>query len=81
MDILIAIILGAIAGWLAGLIMGTKGGLILNIVLGIVGGAVGKFVLGIVGIGGSGYIGTILVAVFGACLLVWLIRKILKINL
>ena len=43
-DILIAVAIGAVAGYLASLIMGTKGGLLRNIILGIIGGAVGKTV-------------------------------------
>ena len=35
--ILISLLLGAIAGWLAGLVMGSKGSLIRNIIIGIIG--------------------------------------------
>lgn len=75
---LVTLLGGAIAGWLAGIIMKSNGSLLRNIILGLVGGVVGSVVLGIIGIGGSGFIGGILVAVVGACLLVWLGRKIFK---
>lgn len=77
-NFLVTLLSGAIAGWLAGIIMKSNGSLLRNIILGLVGGVVGSVVLGIIGIGGSGFIGGILVAVVGACLLVWLGRKIFK---
>lgn len=77
-NFLVTLLSGAIAGWLAGIIMKSNGSLLRNIILGLVGGVVGSIVLGIIGIGGSGFIGGILVSVVGACLLVWLGRKIFK---
>ena len=76
--ILISLVLGAIAGWLAGKIMGSEGSLLRNIILGIIGGVVGSIVLGLIGIGGSGYLGTIIVSVVGACLVIWVVRLITK---
>ena len=64
------ILIGAVSGWIASIIMGTKGGLLRNIIMGIIGGIVGSFILGLVGISGSGYIGTIVVSVIGACLVI-----------
>lgn len=76
--LLIWIIVGAIAGWLAGLIVKGYGfGLVGNIVLGIVGAFVGGWIfaqLGIVII--SGLIGTIIAATAGAVVLLLLIRVI-----
>ena len=73
------IIVGAIAGWIANIIMkGGSGGLIMNILLGIAGGFVGSFVLGIVGIGGSGPIGSIIVAVIGACIIIAVVNYFKK---
>ena len=43
-DILMAILIGAVAGWLAGIIMRSKGSLLRNIILGIIGGFVGGFI-------------------------------------
>ena len=76
--LLIALVLGGISGWLAGKIMGSDGTVLRNIILGIVGGVVGSVVLGLFGLGGSGYIGTIVVSVIGACILIWLVRLITK---
>jgi uncharacterized membrane protein YeaQ/YmgE (transglycosylase-associated protein family) len=72
---LIAIIVGIIAGFLAGKIMNGSGyGLFMDLVLGFLGGIFGRFALGLVGIGARGLIGSILVATFGAIMLIWMVR-------
>jgi uncharacterized membrane protein YeaQ/YmgE (transglycosylase-associated protein family) len=71
------IVVGLIAGWAAGKIMKGGGyGTVMDIVLGIVGGIVGGWLLGIFGIHGSGLIGSILVSIFGAVVLIWISRMI-----
>jgi uncharacterized membrane protein YeaQ/YmgE (transglycosylase-associated protein family) len=73
------IVAGLIAGWAAGKIMKGGGyGTLMDIVLGIVGGIVGGWLLGIVGIHAGGLIGSIIVAVFGAVVLIWVSRMIKK---
>ena len=64
-----ALIIGAIAGWLAGKLMKGGGfGLILNIVIGIIGGIVGNWIFSTLGIIlMSGLIGDVLTGVIGAC--------------
>ncbi|MBQ9119637.1 MAG: GlsB/YeaQ/YmgE family stress response membrane protein [Lachnospiraceae bacterium] len=76
--IIIDLIVGAAAGWLAGKIMHSEGSLLRNVILGIVGGVIGSILLGIIGIGASGIIGGIVVSVIGACALVALVRAITK---
>jgi uncharacterized membrane protein YeaQ/YmgE (transglycosylase-associated protein family) len=72
---LFAIVIGVIAGFLAGKIMNGSGyGIVMDLVLGLIGGLFGRFMLGLVGIGASGIIGSILVATFGAVVLIWLVR-------
>ena len=72
------IIVGLIAGWLAGLVMKGGGyGILVDIILGILGGIVGGWVFGMVGIWpGGGMIGSIIVAFIGAIILVGLTRLI-----
>ena len=72
------IIVGLIAGWLAGKIMKGKGyGTLGDIVLGKVGAIVGGWILRVLGLYSSGgIIPSILVATFGAVLLIWLSRKL-----
>ncbi len=72
------IVVGLIAGWLAGLVMKGGGyGIIVDIILGIVGGIVGGWLFGMLGIGaGGGMIGSIIVAFVGAVILVGITRLI-----
>lgn len=76
MLMIIALITGALAGWMAGNLMDSDGSLLRNIILGLLGGIVGRFILKAVGIYSYGFIGDIIVAVIGACLLIYLARKL-----
>jgi len=72
-------IIGLLAGWLAGKIMKGGGyGTLADILLGMAGAIVGGSLLHLIGISGGGLIAEILVATFGACVLVWLVRMIKK---
>ncbi|MCR8825378.1 GlsB/YeaQ/YmgE family stress response membrane protein [Pseudosulfitobacter koreensis] len=72
-----AIIVGALAGWIAEKIMNSSMGLLANIGLGIVGAIVANFLLvAIVGSTLGGWIGQLIVGVIGACLLIWITRLI-----
>lgn len=75
--VLISLAIGAVSGFLAGFIMKSKGGLIKDIILGIVGGLVAGVLFSFVGISFYGIIGTIIESVIGACLLIFVARKIL----
>ncbi|MCO4820983.1 MAG: GlsB/YeaQ/YmgE family stress response membrane protein [Flavobacteriaceae bacterium] len=68
MNLLYVLLIGAIAGWLAGKIMKGGGfGLLLNIVLGIVGGFVGNWLFGVLNINlMEGVIGDVLTGGIGA---------------
>ena len=72
MGLLAWIVVGLIAGWLAGKVMKGGGyGVLVDIILGILGGIVGGWVFGLLGIWpGGGMIGSILVAFVGAVILV-----------
>ena len=69
------LILGGVAGWIAGNIMNSEGGTLRNVLLGLGGGIVGSVVLGIFGFHGHGLIGGTAVSVIGACILIWIGRK------
>lgn len=75
MDWISVIIIGAIAGWLAGqLFRGYGFGLIGNIVVGILGSFIGFWLLGKLGLSlGSGLISTILTSVIGAVVLLFVV--------
>jgi uncharacterized membrane protein YeaQ/YmgE (transglycosylase-associated protein family) len=65
------IIVGLVAGWLAGKLMRGYGyGAGADILLGLVGGIVGSILFGIVGLHASHAIGSITVSTIGAILLV-----------
>jgi uncharacterized membrane protein YeaQ/YmgE (transglycosylase-associated protein family) len=74
------IVVGLIAGWLAGQVMKGGGyGVVVDIILGILGGVLGGWVFGLLGIrAGGGMIGSIIVAFIGAVILVGLTRLLRK---
>jgi len=76
MGILAWIVVGLIAGWLAGQVMKGGGyGVAVDIILGLVGGVLGGWIFGRLGIStGGGMIGSIIVAFVGAVILVGITR-------
>lgn len=77
-SILVIIVVGIIAGWLAGLIVqGTGLGVIGDLVIGIVGAFIGGWILPRVGIHlGTGIVSAIINATIGAVILLLLIRLV-----
>ena len=77
MNILLWIIFGAIAGWIASVVMKSQGGLLWDIILGIVGAVVGGFIMNLFGQSAvSGFnIYSMFVAVLGAIVLIWVGRR------
>jgi len=80
MHILWWIIVGVIAGWATGKIMRGSGyGFWLDLILGIIGALVGGFIARHLGLAESGgMIYTILVALFGAIVVVFIVRLITR---
>jgi uncharacterized membrane protein YeaQ/YmgE (transglycosylase-associated protein family) len=79
MGILVWIIVGLIAGWLAGQIMKGSGyGLIGDLVLGLVGAIVGGWLFGLIAPAAepSGFLGSIIVATIGAVALIFVVRAL-----
>lgn len=76
MGILVAIIVGGMAGWLAGQLWKGKGfGCIGNVVVGVIGGVVGNLVFGLLDIRlGSGLAGYLATATIGAIILLATIK-------
>ena len=74
------IIIGGIAGWLAGNIMKGGGfGLVMNIVLGIIGSVVGGWLFSLLGLSSNeGLIGSLVTALAGAVLILFVGRLIKK---
>ena len=79
MGIIAYLIIGALAGWLAGNFMkGSGSGLLMNIIIGIIGAFIGGFVLGLLGIDFGGFIGTLVTATLGAVILLFILSKVKK---
>lgn len=79
MGFLTWIIVGLIAGWLAGQVMKGGGyGILVDIILGILGGILGGWVFGLLGLHAGGLIGQIVVSFVGAVILVWITRLVKK---
>lgn len=76
--LLLWVVVGLIAGWLASAVVGGGYGLIGDIVVGVVGAFVGGFVFRALGVGSpfGGIAGTVFVAFVGAVLLLLLLRLI-----
>jgi uncharacterized membrane protein YeaQ/YmgE (transglycosylase-associated protein family) len=76
--ILVFLLIGAIAGWLAGLIVRGGGfGLIGDIVVGIIGAFIAGLILPRIGVSlGGGVIGAILGATIGAVILLLIVRLV-----
>lgn len=73
------LIIGAIAGWLAGMIKKGKGfGLGGNLIVGILGAMLGGILFGLIGLQSTGMIGSLVVSTIGAVLLLSLINKFMK---
>jgi uncharacterized membrane protein YeaQ/YmgE (transglycosylase-associated protein family) len=81
MGLVLWIIVGLIAGWLAGLVMKGGGyGVIADTILGMLGGIVGGWLFGLVGVWPvSGAIGSIVVAFVGAVALVAVTRVLRRV--
>lgn len=80
MGVILWIIFGAIAGWLASVLMHTSSrqGTLYDIVMGIIGAVVGGFLMGLVGQPGvNGFnLYSMAVAVIGAVVVIMVARKL-----
>src|SRR6185437_14137807 len=72
------IVIGLLAGWLAGVIMPGKGfGLIGDLVIGLIGGFIGGLIVGLLVPDATfGFWGSLLVALIGACILVAIVHAV-----
>jgi uncharacterized membrane protein YeaQ/YmgE (transglycosylase-associated protein family) len=71
------VVIGLLAGWLAGEITKGRGfGLLGDLIVGVIGSLLGSFVFGTLGIYAEGLVGRLILSVIGAVLLLYLIRFI-----
>jgi uncharacterized membrane protein YeaQ/YmgE (transglycosylase-associated protein family) len=74
LPIVLFLVIGAIAGWLAGEMMtGTGYGLLSNMVLGVIGAIVGGLLFSMLGIAFAGLLGQLIVATIGAMVVIFLV--------
>jgi uncharacterized membrane protein YeaQ/YmgE (transglycosylase-associated protein family) len=80
MNILILAVYGAVVGWAASAIMGTSSGLLADIIVGILGSVVGGWIMNYFGesAGGGLTIYSFLVALLGACVLILIMRTLVR---
>jgi len=79
LDLLLIILIGLIAGWLAGRILKERSqGLIGNLIIGVVGAIIGGYIFEIIGIPLQGYFGTLISAIVGAVILLAIIQYFKK---
>lgn len=79
LDWLYFLVIGLIAGWAAGKIMKGKGfGLVGNLVVGVLGALVGGFLFNALGFAAYGFAASLIMAVVGAMVLLFLVGFIKK---
>ncbi|MBQ6073064.1 MAG: GlsB/YeaQ/YmgE family stress response membrane protein [Bacteroidales bacterium] len=81
-SILVSIIIGALAGFLAGkIVKGSGSGFLLNLIIGVIGGFIGGNLLNWIGVKSAfwgTFWGVLLTAVIGACVLLWIVSLFKK---
>jgi uncharacterized membrane protein YeaQ/YmgE (transglycosylase-associated protein family) len=76
-SLIVILIVGLIAGWLAGKIMRGRGfGVLIDLFVGIIGSVIGGFLFGLLGLHAAGVIGQLVVATAGAVFLLYLVRHL-----
>jgi uncharacterized membrane protein YeaQ/YmgE (transglycosylase-associated protein family) len=78
-SIIVLLIVGLVAGWLAGQLMGGGGfGIIGDIIVGIIGAFIGTWLWGVLKLPliGNFWINAIVVATVGACVLLFILRLV-----
>jgi len=78
MGILLWILFGALAGWIASLIMRTDSGTVTDIIMGVIGAVVGGFLMSLAGQSGvTGFnLYSLVVAVVGSVVVIYLGRML-----
>jgi uncharacterized membrane protein YeaQ/YmgE (transglycosylase-associated protein family) len=78
-SLIMVLLIGALAGWLAGKLMQGRGfGVAGNIAVGIVGAIIGGFLFSLLGVSTGGHIGSLVTATVGAVVLLFFINLLRK---
>ena len=79
MGIILNLIIGGLAGWLAGKLMKGRGfGVLRNVLLGIVGGFIGAIMFRLLGLTSTGIVGSLVISTIGAALLLYIAQRFKK---
>lgn len=74
MGIIWYILIGIVAGFIAGKLMRGGGfGIIVNLIVGIIGGVLGGWVFGLLGFHTTSILGSLVTSVIGAVLFLWIL--------
>ena len=77
MDLLWFLLIGLVAGWLAGQIMDGGGfGVVGDLIVGVIGALLGGWLFGLLGIFGGGLLGSLIVATLGAIIFLAILRAV-----
>lgn len=74
-SIIIGILAGAIAGWL---MKGSGFGWLMNLIVGLVGSVLGGWIYGLFGFSTTSILGSLVMSVIGAVVLLWIVSLINK---
>ncbi len=79
-SLIATLVVGLIIGFIANTIMGSGGlGIIWSIILGLIGSFIGNFLFALVGLSTFGLFGQVLAGVVGACLLIYVVRRLRRV--
>lgn len=79
-SIILFLVIGLVAGWLAGRIMRGRGlGLVGDMVIGVIGALLGGWLFDLLGLSFGGILGSIVTALVGAIILLYLLRLVKRV--
>jgi len=79
-SLLLFLLIGLVAGWLAGKIMKGRGfGLVGNLIVGVIGALLGGFLFRILGMTTTSLVGSLLTALVGAIVLLFIVGQLKKV--
>jgi len=74
-NLIIFLVIGLVAGWLASRIMRTGPfGLVGDLIVGVIGSFIGVWLFGLLGVSAGGILGSLVMALVGAIVLLYLLR-------
>lgn len=74
-SVIIGVLAGAIAGWI---MKGSGFGFFLNLIVGLIGSVLGGWIYGLLGITTGGILGVLLMSIVGAVVLLWIVSLFRK---